>query len=319
MSALPLSTPRSTPAASGAAASSNQTSAPAAASPTDRPIGELLRESLGLSAEQGRAISLHMRTHGLRFGDAAVALGLAQREDVLQALAQQFGYPYAVARLQQTAPELVTLHQPFSPAAEAIRSLRSQLLMQAPAPNTPDAMAGDAPKRLSLTLVSPNPGDGKSFLCANLAVALAQLGQSVVVVDADLRQARQHSLFGLGQTAGLSGLLAGRSQGEPLQTVVGLPLLSVLPAGACPPNPLELIERTAFTQLLRELSHRFMHVLIDTPALSRGSDAQVIAARCGTAVLLARHNASRLDELQALSTQLSHTGTRLAGVVLNTY
>jgi hypothetical protein len=94
----------------------------------DMPIGDIIRQTNTLSAEQVEKVLRYQREKGVKFGEAAVALGLAKREDVLWALSQQFQYPYADAR-QITNPELVVSTDPFSPEAEAFRDMRSHLIM----------------------------------------------------------------------------------------------------------------------------------------------------------------------------------------------
>jgi Mrp family chromosome partitioning ATPase len=101
--------------------------------------------------------------------------------------------------------------------------------------------------------------------------------------------------------------------------VAELPSLFVLPVGTVPPNPLELVERPAFAMLLRELLAKFDHVIVDTPAAVHGSDAAVIAAKCGSALAIARQGASRVAALQQLVGNLGATGARVAGVVMNEF
>jgi len=93
----------------------------------------------------------------------------------------------------------------------------------------------------------------------------------------------------------------------------------VMPVGAAPPNPLELIERPAFGALLRELTSKFDHVIVDTPAMMYGVDAQVVAARCGAALIVARKDQSRVAALQQLVSTISQSSARIAGVILNEY
>jgi Mrp family chromosome partitioning ATPase len=96
-----------------------------------------------------------------------------------------------------------------------------------------------------------------------------------------------------------------------------LPGLHVLPAGAPPPNPLELVQRPAFGQLLRDLLGKFAYVVVDTPAASQGADARVITAACGAALVIARKGRSRMDATGALLKALSQGPGRIAGVVMN--
>jgi capsular exopolysaccharide synthesis family protein len=148
-------------------------------------------------------------------------------------------------------------------------------------------------------------------------VTLAQLGGRTLLVDADMRGPRVHEVFKLSNLAGLSGILSGRADKGVIQQVPGVPSLFVLPVGTTPPNPLELVERPAFGLLIRELASKFDHVLVDTPAAVYGADAAVIAARCGTALIVARKNASRVAMLQDLVASFAGSQVKLAGVVVN--
>jgi len=277
----------------------------------DRSIGAIISETRNLSAEQVEQILAHQRDKGVRFGEAAIALGFASTDDVLFALAQQFHYPYAPEERRKISPELVTLNQPFSLQAESFRAIRSQMMMRV-------FVEGEGP-RPALAVVSPDSGDGKTYFAANLAVALAQLGGRTLLVDADMRGPRQHEVFNLNNNAGLSGILSGRAESQVVQQVAGVPSLFVLPVGITPPNPVELVERPAFGLLIRELTAKFDHVIVDTPALVYGSDATVIAARCGSAIVIARRNESRVGALQDLVAMLSGTPAKLAGVIMNDY
>ena len=282
-----------------------------AASVHDRSIGAIISETRNLSAEQVEQILAYQHERGVRFGEAAIALGFASADDVLLALAEQFHYPYAPEERRKISPELVALNQPFSHQAEAFRAIRSQVMMRVFGEN-------ESPRR-ALAVVSPDSGDGKTFFAANLAVTLAQLGGRTLLVDADLRGPRQHLVFNIENGAGLSGILSGRLESQVIQQIQGVPSLFVLPVGIVPPNPLELIERPAFGLLMRELTAKFDHVVVDTPAAIYGADAPVIASRCGAALVLARKNASRIGALQDLVAILSETPAKMAGVIMNEY
>lgn len=276
----------------------------------DRPIGDLIRDARNLSAAEVEKVLSYQRQHGVRFGEAAVTLGLASPDDVLNALAQQFHYPLANAERRVASPELVTLLQPFSVQAEAIRAVRSQVTMRL---SKPDAA------RQAIAVISPASGDGKTYFAANLAVALAQLGGRTLIVDADLRAPRQHEVFKVNNTAGLSSLLSGRSESQVIQPVEGVPGLFVLPCGPIPPNPLELIERPAFGLLIRELITKFDHVVIDTAAASHGADACVVAAKCGAALVLTRKNENKVAALQDLVASMAGSSAHLLGAVVNEF
>ncbi len=276
----------------------------------DRPIGTILTETRRLAAGQVQSVLDYQRKKGLRFGEAAVALRLIDEDDVMFALSQQFHYAYAPHNRGNLSRDLVAAVQPFSEQAEAFRALRSQLMMR--------MFVADAPPR-ALAVVSPERGDGKTFFAANLAVTLSQLGGRTLLIDADLRGPRLHQVFSITEGAGLSGVLSGRQQTNVIHQVPDLKNLYVLPVGVTPPNPLELVERPAFARLLHELLGKFDHVIVDTPAAQRGSDAGVIAARCGAALVVARRHQSRLGALHQLVSRLKESPTQLAGMVINEY
>ncbi|PXW94953.1 chain length determinant protein tyrosine kinase EpsG [Sphaerotilus hippei] len=276
----------------------------------DRTIGEIIRRAKNLSAEQVAAISEHQRTHNLRFGEAAVALGLATEADVVFALSQQFHYPFTPEGRNGVNRELVTASQPFSVQAEAFRAIRSQLMMR--------IFSATEPRR-ALAVVSPDSGDGKTFFAANLAVVLAQLGNRTLVVDADLRGPRLHDVFGIPNASGLSGILSGRQEDNVIFQAPDLPSLYVMPVGVTPPNPLELIERPAFRLLINELLRKFDHVIVDTPAAVHGSDFAALASRCGAALVVARKDRSRLKEIEQVVQTVMTGNATVAGVVMNEY
>jgi protein-tyrosine kinase len=277
----------------------------------DRSIGEIISQANNLSAEQIQQILEYQKTHSVRFGEAAVAIGLANSDDVLWALAQQFHYPYAAEQTSRLPAELVVATKPFSMQAEAFRTMRSHMIMR---------MYSDNGPRSALAVVSPESGDGKTYFAANLAAAFSQLSGRTLLIDADMRNPRLHDIFGLqGKSVGLSSILSGRSAGNVVCPIKELPSLFVLPVGPTPPNPLELLERPAFGLLIRELLTKFDQVIVDTPAASLGSDYAVISARCGAAVVIARENQSRMYAMQDLLSTVSMGPTKLVGSVMNEF
>lgn len=293
----------------------NQFNNPQAASDShgalrDRSIGGIIAAANKLTAEQVEQILAHQKRHGVRFGEAAVALGLANGEDVMWALSQQFHYPYAPGSTNRLSAELVLANKPFSAQAEAFRVLRSQINMR--------LFAADQQKR-AIAVISSDAGDGKSFFAANMAVAMSQLGGRTLLVDADMRNPRQHDIFGLdnSQSVGLSGILSGRAEANVIRAVPDLPSLFVMPVGTVPPNPTELLERPAFGLLMKELVSKFDYVIVDTPAAEFGADGAITAAHCGSALVIARKDATRVGAVQELVASLANGPARLAGVVLN--
>lgn len=276
----------------------------------DPTLGDILRQTNGLTGEQVAQALEYQRANGIRFGEAVVALGLARPEDIVWALSQQFHYPYAPTADRDLNEELVVANSPFIDEVEAFRDLRTQLIM---------GVLGDTDARRALAIVSPAIGDGKTFIAANLAVAFSQLPGRTLLVDADLRTPRLHEVFGVEASAGLSGILAGRTEPNVIKPVSHLPNLYLLPAGFVAPNPAELLQRAAFSLLLRELLSKFDHVLVDTPAAVHGSDARVIASHCGAAMIIGQKGQSRISGLQGLVKQLSKTQVKIAGVLVNTH
>ncbi|MBC7957647.1 MAG: polysaccharide biosynthesis tyrosine autokinase [Cytophagales bacterium] len=276
----------------------------------DPSMGDLLRNARGLTQTQLNQISTYQHESGLRFGQAAVALKLATDDDVLWALSQQFHYPYSPQGRSDNYPELVAAADPFSPEAEVFRDLCSQVSM-----SHASSTASRSP--LSLSVVSPDVGDGKTFLAANLAVAFSQVGGRTLLVDADMRTPRQHAVFGVNSAVGLSTILAGRAEANVIQSVPDLPSLFVMPVGTVPPNPMELLQRPAFGLLMQELLSKFDHVVVDTPAFARGADARVIAARCASSIAVGRQGTTRMAAMEQLIGALRSGRTSLAGVVMN--
>ena len=273
----------------------------------DLALGEIFRETRKLSADQIEAILAHQRAHGMLFGEAAVALKLVEDRDVLWALSRQFHYPYALEGRKQFNPELLTATTPFSAISETFRSVRSQLIRR---------FAQDGERR-ALAVVSADAGDGKTFVAANLAIAFSQLGRRTLLIDGDMRSPRLHKVFGIDNSRGLSSILSGRLSARVLTPVTDLPSLFVLPVGAAPPNPLELLESPAFGLLIRELLGKFDHVIIDSPSAITGADAGVIAARSGAFVSVARQGRTRMDSMFELVHSLRDSSTLSLGFILN--
>jgi capsular exopolysaccharide synthesis family protein len=173
--------------------------------------------------------------------------------------------------------------------------------------------------RRALSIISPDVGDGKTFIAANLAVAFSQLRGRTLIVDADMRNPRLHEVFNIENNIGLSSILSGRTQGNVIRQIAELPNLYFLPVGAVPPNPSELVQQAGFDLLIQELMNKFDNVLVDTPAASHGSDARMIAAKCGAALIVSRKDKTHSATLQKLMSQLAKGPTLVAGVMFNVY
>ena len=273
-------------------------------------IGAILVDTGRLSAENADRILRLQIEQGKRFGDTAIELGLLTEDDVRFALSRQFNNLYLPAGDNSLSYQLVAAYKPFSPIVEKLRALRSQLMLR----------WFDTEVRLnSLAIMSPGIGEGRSFVAANLAVVFSQLGKRTLLIDANLRAPRQHELFKLGSNAGLSSMLAGRIGIEAIAHVPSLLGLSVLPAGAVPPNPQELLGRTGFPELLQSVARDFDVVIIDTPAAHEYAEAQIIAARASAALIVARKDRTSVAQTIELARSLQQTGTTPLGSVLNEF
>jgi chain length determinant protein tyrosine kinase EpsG len=270
-----------------------------------RPLGAYLGDAGKLTEDEIARVTACQQERGLRFGEAAVALRVVTERDVRAALAAQFDYPFGV---DGADPELAVAADPFGAQAEAFRELRSRLLLE--------ALPESAP--FTLAVLSAHAGEGRTYVAANLAAAFSQLGNRTLLIDADLRSARLDRLFRAEGGTGLSHVLAGFADAEhALERVPSLGHLWFMPAGALPPNPLELLQRPAFETLLAAMKEKFDRVILDTTAASRGADCRVVAARCSASLVVARRDATRMEALERLVEAIERGPARIAGVVMN--
>jgi protein-tyrosine kinase len=276
----------------------------------DRRIGTILAEDGRLGpAEIDRVMELQ-RTSGLRFGEAALRLGLITEDDLRCAVAKQYDLPHLVPGTESLSRELVVAYEPFHPRAEELRGLRTQLSMRWSRAEIEHRM---------LAVVSPGCGEGRSYVAANLAVVFSQLGERTLLIDADLRSPRQHRIFNVPDRVGLSAVLSGRADRAAVAPVREFGRLALLPAGAPPPNPQELLSRPALGAFVREMWNDFDVILFDTPPAKFYADAMNVAFRAGSSVMLARKDHTRLADTTGLVRELSDTGVRVVGTVLNVF
>ena len=276
-----------------------------------RSLGGILIDSGLLKPEDAERVLLVQKEQNIRFGDAAVRLGLLTEADIQYALSRQFAYAYLRKTPGDKKPvsdELVAAYEPFSPRVEQLRAIRSQLMLR---------WFDKADQRQVLTIVGTERGEGRSHLAANLAVVFSQLGERTLLVDADLRNPRQHELFFLENKIGFSTVLSGRSREEAIVRIPDLAGLCVLPAGPTPPNPLELLNRLNFDEFMIQVKSTFDVIIIDTPALSVGEDAAMIAVRTGAALAVAHSSQTKVAAFADLVQGLMNAGVSVVGSVLN--
>jgi chain length determinant protein tyrosine kinase EpsG len=268
-------------------------------------MGALLLDSGKLTPENAERVLRTQKELGLRFGEAAVRLGLVSEDDIQQALARQFAYPYLQKGQANLSPRLVAAYEPFAPQVESLRAIRSQLMLR-----------WFARGRRALAIVGIGENDGASLFTSNLAVVFSQLGEQTLLVDANLRAPHQQETFGFKPRQGLSDLLAGRADLDVVQRIPAFVDLSVMPAGTLPPNPQELLARESFRNLNTQLESRYDVVLYDLPPFASGADALAVAGRAGGVLLVARKHHTRVANLSRMVEQLVDAGGEVLGSVV---
>lgn len=196
-----------------------------------------------------------------------------------------------------------------SSLAEAYRQLRTSILL---------STAGHAPK--SLLITSSLPSEGKTTTAINTAISLAQTGAKVLIIDADMRRPRLHSIFNISNAEGLSTLLASELEDENINDTVGYDeeaRLHLLPSGPIPPNPAELIGSEQMAMLLKKLQGKFTHVVVDSPPIASFTDGVLIASMVDGVILVVNSGKSSRQVVRRSRQLLLDIGAKIFGVVLN--
>jgi succinoglycan biosynthesis transport protein ExoP len=203
-------------------------------------------------------------------------------------------------------PELATFSQPKSMLGEALFHVRTSVLLSSP---------GGPPGTIIVT--SANPSEGKTTISVNLASALALNGKKVVIIDADMRKPRIHTIFQHPGYPGLSNFLTGgASLTETLQPT-DVPDLFIIPAGTVPPNPAQLVTSEAFMGLLQELKKDFHHVIVDTPPLIGFADALAISSLADGVLLVVKHHSTSREAIRLGVQLLTQVRAPILGAILN--
>ena len=265
------------------------------------PISPNLRRSVLLSLVTGLTMSL-----GLVFFIEYLDSRLKTPNDLKQHLGVPFlGLIPAVGRDKNSPNPLI--HQiGLSNFSEAFRSVRTNVLFSS---------AEDGVR--SLVVTSAGPGEGKSICSANIAVALAQTGLRVLLVDADMRRPRVHAIFELAQEPGLSNLLTGNARASEAIHKSSLPGLWLMPAGHIPPNPAELLSSPRFVDFLGALEDHFDWVVIDTPPVLVVTDSIIVGNRATGAVFVVGADQTSRHAAKNAIEQLSRASVSVIGSILN--
>lgn len=201
---------------------------------------------------------------------------------------------------------LITLSEPRSAAAEAYRSLRTNLMFS----------SVENPIH-TLLVTSPARDDHKSITLANLAVTFAQGGSKTILVDADLRQPKQQRIWGISGQRGLTGMMvddAAISQ-PPLQAT-GVENLQIIVSGELPPNPADLLSGKRMDEIIGVLKGRADYVLFDSPPVLAATDAALLGIKLDGALLAVRAGDTRRDHTAQARQALERVHVRVVGAVL---
>jgi non-specific protein-tyrosine kinase len=203
-----------------------------------------------------------------------------------------------------TQVNLVTLTNPRSPASEAYRTLRTNLIFS----------SLKEPLH-TLVVTSPAPEEGKSVTLANLAVTMAQGGKKTILVDCDLRRPHQHTIWGVAQEPGLTSMVLEGLSAPPLQDV-GVENLRLLTSGPLPPNPADLLGSPQMDAIIEQLKAQADMVLFDAPPVIAVTDAALLAAKLDGVLLVFRAGGTHRDHAEQAKELLERLNVRIVGVVI---
>ena len=213
--------------------------------------------------------------------------------------------PATPAAAEHGRIELLPHEHPHNPVSEAYRSLRTALLLSR------------ASGLHCFAVSSALPGEGKTSTAVNIATVLAQLGKGVLLVDADLRKARAHEVFGVSNRLGLVSYLTGATPEIPIVARTPVPGLCVVPAGPQPPNPAELLASPLMAEFIAEVRSRFDYVVFDTPPVLPVTDPTVLGGMVDGLVICVGAGMINREDLRACERRLRTSGVHILGVVLN--
>ncbi len=203
-------------------------------------------------------------------------------------------------------PKMIMQKNPNSAYSEIYRSLRFNL----------ECLARKN-KIGTISITSGNKGEGKTTTAVNLAIATAQAGRQVVLVDANLRHPAVHLAFGVDNLRGLSGYIADQTSLYDILKESHIPNLSLITSGPLPPNPSELLQSHRLSALLAQLKQQYDAILIDTPPILNLTDAKLIATASDGVLLVVEHGKLKRAEAKKIKEDLELMKSNLLGVVVN--
>jgi chain length determinant protein tyrosine kinase EpsG len=304
--------PRGTGGDSATAEAAAPARSAAATAARKQPLGRIMVEAGMIQEPAVERILAWARQEKIRFGEAAIQSRLATEAQVRKALAYQFDYPVLERGTRGVSDELVAAFESHNPVVADLRRLRSQIHAR----QTDPSGAHGHRALQAIAVVSPSPGEGKTFVAANLAVTFSQMGQRTLLIDGDLATGRIHELFGFDNRTGLSAMLNGRILPGAIRRVPDLRDLTVITSGGEAPNATDLLSRETFEHLLTSFRKLYDVVLIDTSAAAGDPDAELIARRAGACVVVAREGRSDFDAVHDLTADLEAIDVSVIGSVL---
>jgi protein-tyrosine kinase len=295
---------------------------------SDGDLQAALMARFGMSSENIQVIYELMQSRNLSFSDAARRLGFlidepreasaapppphegsgtsGLVETAIRKIASNRQIVVRQGEMVKPGRELILAHNADHPRSEKIRALRTELLLLSEASTGANMIA----------LLSACALEGRSQLSAELAISFSQLGRRTLLVDADMRQPKQHVLFGATNLSGLSDAIS-LNQKPLFHPVEGLSHLSLLTSGSIPSNPLELLSDGRFAKMLEDWRRNHEFVVLDTPPVSSFADGLAIATLAGRVVILSRAQHTSFRDTRALLRRLATTQSQILGAVIN--
>lgn len=208
--------------------------------------------------------------------------------------------------------ELITNEDPKSPISETFKTLRTNMQFMT------------SNKGLKTILITSSiPGEGKSWVSSNLATTFAQEGKRVVIIDADMRKGRMHSIFNIDKKPGLSNYLSGVSDVKGKDNILNyikkteIDNLNVIPAGDVPPNPSELLGNNRMEDLITTLRNMFDIIIFDGTPCLLVTDALILAGKLDSTLIVTSYKITKMGNVEKIKKSIENVGGKIAGIVLN--